>query len=135
MKTYDLTITAHSANFSYEKGERFSINWKDETARYHIWVSGGEIQNTIYKNSPLDVDSSDPEFFRTKELNLNAKKYKSLRDQISAIPESEYEAAFEKYKQEQREIEEKEACDYKQRQLAKLRELASEYGYKLTKIV
>lgn len=87
-------------------GDRFSVNWSDDTYRYHVWVSGdgsidGEtavkyhngkaeiikLHELVYKNKIDNPDYHEEGHYDTRVLNFEAKTHAATRAKVLALIE------------------------------------------------
>ena len=71
-----------------EINESYTANWADANGRYHVWIRGKRPEDTIYMNPLQRPDgsypkTSDDDHFRTRKLDLQAKKNSAIQREIS----------------------------------------------------
>lgn len=93
---------------------RYIAEWSDNTARYHVWVTGDKSEGTIYVDAPFNSDGSpkipiDAGFFPTRKLDIDAKRNSAIQREIAeAIAKGALIKADEAYKEEQARIKAEE---------------------------
>lgn len=114
-------------------GNRYSVNWETNDARFHVWmrVSGmlDPIGPVIYKNPPKEVVYNGPGYFRTR--HLDGRKNPSILAALLAIPPADFVAAQADYVTRERE---RHAQD-RDNAIEQLRESAKALGFELVPIV
>jgi hypothetical protein len=110
--------------------------WEDEEYAYHVNFNDAR----QIKGAGPHASEDKPVLFRRPiaggdctYLNFNAKKYAAIRDAISGIPESAFQAALSESKSKEAVEAAERAAKVHAENLETLQNLAERYGYKLVK--